>query len=507
MHTVVVVGGGTAGWLTACVIAAERRAAGDMRSAVVLIESPDIPTIGVGEGTWPSLRTTLRRICFDEVALFREADASFKQGTCFLGWSGGGDADRYYHPFSLPAGYAATNLAQAWLANGGVGEFAGFVTPQSAVIDRGLAPKQAAMPDYAIAVNYAYHLDAGRFADLLRVHAVERLGVRHVRANVVRIEGAPDADIEAVMLDTGGREAGDLFVDCTGHRALLLGEHYGVPLLPVGDVLFNDSAIAAQVPYADPQSPIPCTTNSTATPAGWIWDIALQSRRGIGHMYASSFTSEDEARRMLADYVGADPTLKDTDSAGWRTLRFQPSYRARFWERNCVAVGLSAGFIEPLEASAIALIEQSAALIARQLPRERAIMDAVARQFNDKLAYHWQRIIEFLKLHYAVSRRDDSEYWRAHRCRSSWPQSLADKLLLWRQQTPYHQDAPMLDELFPSASYQYVLYGMGFRPQYMPACTDSVELAQAAQDVQTQSRRLVAGLTPNRSLIQELVGR
>ncbi len=507
MHTVVVVGGGTAGWLTACVIAAERRAAGDMRSAVVLIESPDIPTIGVGEGTWPSLRTTLRRIGFDEVALFREADASFKQGTCFLGWSGGGDADRYYHPFSLPAGYATTNLAQAWLANGGVGEFAGFVTPQSAVIDRGLAPKQAAMPDYAFAVNYAYHLDAGRFADLLRVHAVERLGVRHVRANVVRIEGAPDADIEAVMLDTGGREAGDLFVDCTGHRALLLGEHYGVPLLPVGDVLFNDSAIAAQVPYADAQSPIPCTTNSTATPAGWIWDIALQSRRGIGHVYASSFTSEDEARRMLADYVGADPTLKDTDSAGWRTLRFQPGYRARFWERNCVAVGLSAGFIEPLEASAIALIEQSAALIARQLPRERAIMDAVARQFNDKLAYHWQRIIEFLKLHYAVSRRDDSEYWRAHRCRSSWPQSLADKLLLWRQQTPYHQDAPMLDELFPSASYQYVLYGMGFRPQYMPACTDSVELAQAAQDVQTQSRRLVAGLTPNRSLIQELVGR
>ena len=507
MSRVVVVGGGTAGWLTAAVVSAERRALGDHETHVTLIESPDIPTIGVGEGTWPSLRLTLKRIGLPESDLFRHADASFKQGTRFVGWTGDDRQCEYLHPFSLPAGYASTNLAPLWLSRGGSRPFADFVTPQAEVVRSGLAPKQVGMPDYGFAVNYAYHLDAVRFADLLREHAIHKLGVRHIQANVTAVHGAPQEDIHGVELDTGDVISGSLFVDCTGQRALLLNGHYGVALEPVDDVLFNDRAIAVQVPHRDANSPIASTTVSTATEAGWVWDIALQSRRGIGHVYSSRFASDVQARRMLEDYLKSDAQLDTSslDDSSFRVLSFAPGYREKFWVRNCVAVGLSAGFVEPLEASAIALIEQSAASIGRQLPRERSVMDVVARGFNEKMHYHWQRIVEFLKLHYAVSQRRGSAYWQAHTDPRHWPSGLADKLVLWQQQSPYHQDAPMLDELFPSASYQYVLYGSGFRPSCQPVPPVQREHELLLDEVEQQRRAFSNGLVENRKLIEEVL--
>lgn len=506
-RTVVIVGGGTAGWLTAAVIAAEQ-ASRPAPAKVILIESPNVPTIGVGEGTWPSLRMTLKRIGLSERDLLQRADASFKQGTCFESWSGGQAPDRYLHPFSLPADYAATNLAEHWLAAPDPGgSFAECVSPQSRVINQGLAPKQAGTPEYAFAVNYGYHLDAGKFAVLLREHSVKKLGVQHVLADVEGVELASNGDISAVRLASGAVQPGMLFVDCTGQRALLLHGQYGVGLVPVDRVLFNDRAIAVQVPHRDCDTPIPSVTRSTALASGWVWDIALPQRRGIGYVYSSAFVSDDQAQTQLESYLRRDLTLSQAavSETTYRKLRFQPGYRRQFWVRNCVAVGMSAGFVEPLEASAIALIEQSAALIARQLPADRAIMDVVARGFNEKVSYHWRRIVEFLKLHYAVSARADSEYWVAHRQADSWPDGLCDKLTLWGQQTPYHLDAPMLDELFPSASYQYVLYGMGFRPGYPSAPPAGGRALQIFQEIQQQAARLVGGLPTNRALLRSLV--
>lgn len=506
---IVIVGGGTAGWLTASVIAARHRLDDDSRLEVVLVESPDIPIIGVGEGTWPTMRLTLQDIGIREADLLRHCDATFKQGTRFVGWSEQGAEHSYIHPFSFPAEYSNLNLAGHWLGRGSQTPFANFVTPQAAVIAAGLAPKQPSTPEYAFNVNYGYHFDAGRFAQLLQGHAVDNLGVEHVRANVERIESAKDGDISAVLLDTGTRIDGDLFVDCTGQRGLLIREHFDVDFVSVKDVLCNDSAIAVQVPYGGPDDPIASTTVATAVENGWVWDIGLQSRRGIGHVYSSAHVDEAQAMETVRGYVRQTSPHARLDELHFRNIRFEPGYRRRFWIRNCVAVGLSGGFIEPLEASALALIEQSAAMISRQLPANRDIMDVVARRFNERMLYNWQRIVDFLKLHYVVSARTDSVYWHDCRAVESCPPDLRDKLALWQQQPPWHDDAPRVDELFPSASYQYVLYGMGFRPQYNYVSDRELEkergrVERLLHQTRENERRMTRLLPTNRALINSL---
>lgn len=506
---IVIVGGGTAGWITACLIAAEHNQSAGRHIDITLIESPDIPTIGVGEGTWPSMRRTLQKIGLSEAALVRDCDASFKQGTQFISWSETGSDSRYYHPFSLPVEYSSLNMAGHWLQRQSGVSFAEFVTPQAQIIAAGLAPKQTSTPEYAFNVNYGYHFNAGKFAKLLHRHAVEKLGVSYVSGNVEQVEAQPEGDIDAVVLASGERYTADLFVDCTGQRGLLIDQHFGVDFVSVKDVLFNDAAIAVQVPYVDPDDPIASTTRATAVACGWIWDIGLQTRRGIGHVYSTSHSDEAQAMAAITDYIGTvSPTTK-LDDLSFRTIPFEPGYRKKFWVRNCVAVGLSGGFIEPLEASALALIEQAASIISRQLPATREIMDVVARRFNDKMHYDWQRVIEFLKLHYVVSRRDDSDYWRDCRNKSSCPDGLRDKLLVWEQQPPWHEDAPRVDELFPSASYQYVLYGMGFAPKYVSADRfgsdeDRGRVDNALHGSNEKARRMLSLLPSNRELINAM---
>ena len=461
---IVIVGGGSAGWLTAGVIAAEHRADPSAQPSieVVLLESPDVPTIGVGEGTWPSMRETLRRIGLSETEFIRECGASFKQGTFFRNWRTGA-GDTYCHPFTVPTGYAETNLAPHWLALADAPPFADAVTPQTALFAGCLAPKQITTPEYAFVVNYGYHLDAGKFAELLRRHCTGQLGVKHVKANVSQVNGAENGDIRSVTTDRAGEIAGDLFIDCTGTSSLLLGGHYGIPFLSRQAHLLNDTALAVQVPYATEDQAIQSCTHSTAQPAGWIWDIGLSTRRGVGHVYSSAHVSEDEAVAQLLAYVAETAGPMAAGSAAPRKIRFQPGHRREFWHRNCVAIGMSAGFIEPLEASALVMIELAAGMIAEQLPPTRAVMDIVASRFNRKFSRHWNQIIEFLKLHYVLSARDDSRYWADSRAAASIPEELSERLQMWRYRSPWHPDAGAVDDLFPTASYQYILYGMGFR--------------------------------------------
>ena len=509
---VVIVGGGTAGWITACVIAAEQQHADERRPAITLIESPDIPIIGVGEGTWPSMRLTLQKIGLSEADLIRECGASYKQGTRFVGWAENDTEQQYVHPFSFPLEYSNLNLAGFWLKHRDKGQFAEMVTPQAHIIAAGLAPKQFETPEYAFNVNYGYHLDAGRFAELLHRHAVEQLGVNYVSANVAEITQDEGGDIAELNLDTGETVAGDLFVDCTGQKALLIGEQYGIELESVKDVLFNDSAIAVQVPHSGAAAAIPSATLSTATKAGWIWDIALQQRRGIGHVYSSAYISPDSALQLVQDYVARTAPNAALDDLSFREISFAPGYRKQLWVNNCVAVGLSGGFVEPLEASALALIEQAASMIGQQLPANRDLMPVVARRFNTRMAYHWERIIEFLKLHYVLSRRTDSDYWRDCRKLETCPESLCDKLAVWNQQPPWHDDSPRVDELFPSASYQYVLYGMGFDPEfpYSPGVHPDRDRRRAEELVRSnaeKTQRMLNLLPTNRELVNAVISR
>lgn len=505
VERVVVVGGGSAGWLTAAVLAAAHPRGPGTGLQVTLLESPEVGPIGVGEGTWPTMRDTLRRIGVRETELVRECDAAFKQGSRFDGWVHGGEGDVYYHPFSLPQGYTEADLAAAWLQRHGGLAYAELVSVQPHLCAQGKAPKQVVTPEYAAVANYGYHLDAGKFGPWLRRHATETLGVRHLLGHVNGVDAQADGDIASLHTDAHGDLAADLFIDCTGMASRLLGQHCGVPFVPQQQVLFNDTALAVPVPYADEQSAIASQTVSTAQDNGWIWDIGLPTRRGVGHVYSSAHTTDDAAEQALRRYVAR--TGGPQDLAAPRKLRFQPGYRQRFWHRNCVAVGLSAGFVEPLEASALALVELSAAALADDFPATRQAMDIVARRFNEAFSYRWERVIDFLKLHYLLSRRQDSDYWRDHRAPSSVPDRLQDLLVLWRHRAPSRLDFARSDEVFPSASYQYVLFGMGFRPEggaYAARAAD-IDAAQGHfREAATLTGRMRAALPSHRELIEHI---
>jgi tryptophan halogenase len=501
----VIVGGGSAGWLTAGVIAADHRAKQGEGLSVTLLESPDVPAIGVGEGTWPTMRDTLRRIGVSETEFFRHCDASFKQGSKFDRWIHGREHDYYFHPFVLPQGYLETNLVAGWLQRHAATPFADLVSFQPHLCVQGRAPKQAATPEFAAVANYAYHLDAGKFGLFLREFCVRELGVRHVSDHMTGVVAADNGDLSAVRTRAHGDLEGDLFVDCTGLGSKLLGEHYGIGFVPQHHVLFNDSALAIQVPYPDARSPIASHTVSTAQSNGWIWDIGLPARRGIGHVYSSAHTTPEAAENDLLAYV--ERTGGSVLGTQPRRLSFRPGYRREFWHRNCVAIGLSAGFIEPLEASALALVELSAAMLSDEMPSSRESMDIVRRRFNDFFTYRWERVIDFLKLHYVLSRRDDSQYWRDHRHVDSIPERLRELLVLWRHQPPSRYDLHRVEEVFPSASYQYVLYGMGFKPEpegFTRRADDPDRADGYFREAAQLTRRLLGGLPSNRELIEHI---
>ncbi len=509
-YKVVIVGGGTAGWLTAAVLAAEF-AEQHSPVEVTLIESAHTPPIGVGEGTWPSMRSTLKKIGLSESLFLRRCKATLKQGTHFIDWKAG-NGDEYYHPFSLPAGYTDVNLAEHWLA-GALGDkpFAEAVTPQYAVCQLGKAPKQLAVPEYAYVLNYGYHLDAGEFALLLAEHTKANFRIRHIIDDVVSVNVNAQGHIRSVTTANNGDIDGYLFVDCTGLRGRLIGDALGVPIQAQDHVLFNDRALALQVPYGEFSTPIAPATRSTAREAGWIWDIGLEHRRGIGYVHSSKYTDSDRACSVLLDYVKKTQPEIDVSELSPREIHYQPGYRQLFWHHNCVAIGLSAGFIEPLEASALVLVELSARAVADHFPNNPTEMAIVASRFNKEFSERWQQIIDFLKLHYVLSQRSDSDYWLDNRERQSIPQSLQENLTLWQSRPPWHIDEDRRAEMFPSASYQYVLFGMGHKCPVNPlgrqSVGDSQALTKALQQLEIDTQRYLKHLPAHRDLINQIGSR
>ena len=502
---VVIVGGGTAGWLTACLLAADHCADQEDGLRVTLVESPNVPTLGVGEGTWPSLRDTLRRIGLPEDVFVRRCQASFKQGSRFEGWRTGALGDAYVHPFDAPPSEDEVNPLALWRAAPPGTPFAEAVSAQAAICARGLAPKQAGTPQYAAVANYGYHLDAGAFADLLREHATTKLGVAHRCVDVTGVLRGKNGLLAALRLSDGDPLRADLFVDCSGQRALLIGEEVGAELTDVTDVLFNDRALAIQVPHADDEDLIASTTGGCAQESGWVWDIALQNRRGIGYVHASRFEDEAKARETLTGYLRRAAPHTALSGSDARLVTFRSAYRETAWVGNCVAIGMAQGFVEPLEASAIVMAELSATMLSDTLPANAAAMDGAAARFNARFAYRWARIVDFLKLHYVLSERQEP-YWVAHRDRATWPDRLTELLGRWRHETPSREDFPQAREIFPAASYAYVLYGMGFEgPPARRRRTDAPERAStAAQGIAARTARCLAGLPPNRQLLQHV---
>lgn len=502
IQSIVIVGGGTAGWLTAGIIAARHQGRMKEGFTVTLVESPNIPIIGVGEGTWPTLRSTLQKMGVSETEFFRQCNAAFKQGAKFAKWTTGADDDAYYHPLMLPQGFTQVNLVPHWLNGHSERTFCETVTPQGQLCEDGLAPKMITTPEYQGVANYAYHLDAGKFAAFLQAHCTTKLGVRHVLADVTTVNQSATGDIRSVDTRQAGEIAGDLFVDCTGFSSLLLGKTLGVPFKDCSDVLLCDAALALQVPYESADAPMASHTISTAQSAGWIWDIGLPTRRGTGYVYSTRHSSDEEAHDTLMRYLGPEHARLTP-----RKISIRGGHREIFWKQNCVAVGLAAGFLEPLEASAIVLIELSAKLVAEQMPANREVMDIVSARFNDVTRYRWGRIIDFLKLHYALSKRRDSAFWRDNVDPATMPDRLKNLMHLWKYQSPWFFDEfDRLEEVFPAASYQYVLYGMDFRTEVEPGdCAGTQSLAaRLINENIAVTRQLRSQLPKNRDLINKI---
>lgn len=499
LSRILIAGGGTAGWLCACYLARTLNANAPGAIQIELIESPDIGILGVGEGTFPSIRGTLAQIGISEARFIASTGATFKQGIRFDHWlrtPGSAGRDHYFHPFNVPSQRSVELLPYWLLGHAGEVAFADAVTMQKRVADTGRGPKRMHDADYQGPMNYAYHFDAARFAALL-AEVGRELGVQHRLGNITGIERREDGSIDGVHTREHGTLRADLYIDCTGLKAALLGDALGEPLHSLADTLFVDRAVAIQIPYPAADTAIASYTISTAHEAGWTWDIGLQSRRGVGYVYSSRHCDDDEAERVLRRYLGPA-----SDSLSARRLPFRTGYRKRQWRHNCVAVGLSAGFLEPLESTGIGLTEIASYLIAHLLPHDGEF-ERAARHFNTMMDARYQRIVDFIKLHYCLSQRTDSAFWRDNTDPASVPETLKAQLLEWRYRPPHRLDFVTDLEMFLPASWQFILYGMEFQTR-LPRPAQFPQVAQAVREftgLRQVSAQALADLPPHRALI------
>ncbi|WP_340677144.1 tryptophan halogenase family protein [Paraglaciecola sp.] len=507
---ILIVGGGTAGWLTAAILAKSLHCSQNSAQKITLVESPDIPILGVGEGTWPNLRATLRKIGVKESDFIKECDATFKQGAEFVNWSTTPDthtSSSYYHPLSTVNHSSYDfNLAPYWLLQDENSRlpYDKAVSSQARICDLGLAPKQIVMPEYSAAQEYAYHLNANKFAEFIKQHCIKNLSVNFISANVTKVNLDQDDFISHV--DTDHQEhkhiKADFFIDCSGARGLIINQTYKIGWVDISHIILNNTALAVQVPYATEQQPIKTHTLSTAQSAGWIWDIGLQTRRGVGHVFSSQHISEDEATSQLINYI-AQPDQDLTI----RKLKLNNGYREKFWHKNSVAIGMSAGFVEPLEASAIFLLDAAANMIAAQFPRQRQDMAYVENNFNRHFTMRMQRSVEFIKLHYCISKRRDSQYWIDNCQPDSIPDNLKRRLAFWENHAPTKYDFDNAWEPFNLDSYLYVLYGMGFKTDLkhnQSAFVDTSRAQRYFSDVSQATKLLSEQLPKQRELIEKV---
>jgi flavin-dependent dehydrogenase len=456
----VIVGGGTAGWITACYLARMLSADQPGGVQITLVESEDIGIIGVGEGTFPSIRKVLNLIGLDESVLIRDAGATFKQGIRFVNWRHAPQTDptdEYFHPFQNQSQESGLDLLPYWLLGvAGEARWADINSVQRRAVDACLAPKLISHENYAAPLGYAYHFDAVAFARVLRGRAIEQ-GVRHVVDTVDEVRLGEDGAIDCLVGRASGEVRADLYIDCTGFRAQLIGQALGSPFKSYRDQLFVNRAVALQVPYDRPDQPIASCTISTAQEAGWTWDIGLSTRRGVGYVYSTDHTSDDRAEQVLRDHIG--PAAEELNA---RILKFEAGFRPAQWVKNCVAIGLSAGFIEPLEATGIGFAE-IAALMVNSLFSWSGDHATAARQFNRHMAMRYEHVIDFIKLHYCISERTDSAFWRDNCDPGSISDGLKDKLDIWKGRAPNFTDIDLGHDIFTEQNWQYVLYGMGWK--------------------------------------------
>ena len=481
ISSVVIVGGGTAGWMTAASLAHALKA----HCTVTLIESDEIGTVGVGEATIPPIRTYNESLGIDENAFVAATQGSFKLGIEFVDW--GRLNHRYFHPFGTHGrDFDYVPLHQYWLeANArGAAPPLDDLSMAWAAAKRGKFARPSPDPrNVASTMGYAYHFDAGLYAKFLRQYAEAR-GVVRVEGKIadVGLNGA-SGHVESVTLADGRCLEGQLFIDCSGFRGLLIEGALKTGYQDWTHWLPADRAMAVPCAKGGDFTPY---TRSTARAAGWQWRIPLQHRIGNGHVYSSSFTSDDAA----ADTLMAN--LDGTPLADPRPLRFKTGRRSAFWAKNCVAIGLSAGFLEPLESTSLHLIQSAIMRLLVLLPT-RDHNPLPAAEFNRLSIEEWERTRDFIILHYHATDRDDAPMWNYVRTMPI-PDSLAYKIDHFRHAARLVSEGP---ELFQNPSWLAVYLGQGIIPRgydpavdqraHVPATRNMGHLRRAVSDAATQA--------------------
>ncbi len=479
---IVIVGGGTAGWITASYLNGALNDRGNKPEFLItLIESPDVPRISVGEATVPSIHHVLEVVGVNEIDFMKATDATFKQSIKYVDWLYG-EGEAYHHPFSRFTPGPIDRSGSRWMASLRDIPFMETVSAQAVIADIVRAPKTMDGRPFQTPLKYAYHFDAQLFADYLQEFSVGR-GVEHILANVTTPNMSDDGYIESVNLEDGRSIEGELFIDCTGFKGLLISETMGVPWEDFSQWLFCNRAVVTQFEYEDhfPGIIRPYTT-ATAQSAGWIWDTPTQTRRATGYVYASDFISDEKAEEELLAYQG------NGAKSATRVIHFRTGQRQKVWTKNCIAIGLAGGFIEPLESTGIYLSELGAVLLAEHFPHDKAALQAMAFRYNRIMSNRYYEVLDFINLHYCLTRRQDTEFWKVVQQPEHITDRLKAKLELWRQKSPSLSDFddqsfagfdyamrpgndPEIDPRPPTdaaglwnhASYESILFGMDFR--------------------------------------------
>lgn len=467
---IVIVGGGTAGWLTAGFLFQQLPNTANRPVRVTLVEASDIPSVGVGEATIPSLRQTLHACGAAEGEFLKACDATFKHGIEFVQWrKPPADApnERYFHPFGDPIPVETLNPARQWaqLPVNKRGLFEDLFSIQPEIARSGRAPKHLKDRPYDGALAYAYHLDAGKLAEFLK-RRFRSKGVKHVIDTVEQVALNPDTgEIDHLELAGGARLVADLYIDCTGFAARLINSDNTNAFVDKSPFLFVDKAVTARIQHAGVQS-INGYTRCTAQTSGWIWDISLRDRRGIGHVYSSKYAEQESAAAELATYIG-----RPEEDLELRHLSMRIGYHRKQWRGNCVAIGLSSGFLEPLESTGIYLIEMANWALADLIPRY--LSGAMPQAHYDQImSNHYENITDFLKLHYCLSERRDTPFWADNCEPETIPHSLRANLNAWQETIPSVYDFDRSTQCFSATNYQFVLFGMGWKGHTAPVEAD-----------------------------------
>lgn len=479
LKKIVVVGGGTAGWMSAALLAKSLGASG---TSVTLIESEAIETIGVGEATIPLIQDFLGMLDIDEAQFLRETKATYKLGIEFVDWHKKGES--YIHPFGeYGASMGQLPFYHYWSRMRDMGD-AGSLDDYSlnimAARENKFIPPVEDPSSLASRMSYAYHFDASFFGQFLRQYS-EGLGVTRIEAKVVDVLlDSGTGNIASVTLDDGRSVEGDFFIDCTGFRALLIEKALGVPFIDWSDLLPMDSAVTVQTKAVEPLRPY---TVATAREAGWTWRIPLQNRVGNGHVYSSRFTDKSSAADLLMKSIDGEPITEP------RMLEFLTGRRESFWKANCLSLGLSSGFLEPLESTSIHLIQEGLVRFIALMP-DMSMNPANALEYNRVMGLTYERIRDFILLHYVATEREDTEFWRYVR-NLELPETLEHRIALMNKAGHY---VPYEYDLFKLDSWLAVMEGQGLGPEVYNQVADDMD-AQKLSQMMKQLRYAVTEIT------------